>query len=109
MAGRIDALLRLLQQGQDAPLLRFAIGNEYLRAEQPDAAIEHLQAATAQDAGYSAAWKLLGKALEAAGRKDEARSAFEAGIAAAADSGDRQAAKEMTVFLRRLQRDGAAT
>lgn len=107
MAARIDALLKLLQQGQDAALLRFAIGNEYLRAKQPGAAIEHLQAATTQDAGYSAAWKLLGKALAATGRNNDARAAFESGIAAAMKKGDRQAAKEMTVFLKRLPPDGA--
>jgi hypothetical protein len=56
------------------------------------------------DPGYSAAWKLLGKALNAAGREAEALAAYRAGIAAADKKGDKQAMKEMQVFARRLAR-----
>jgi predicted Zn-dependent protease len=53
---------------------------------------------------YSAAWKIYGKALTASGRENEAREAYAQGIAAANRNGDIQAAKEMSVFLRRLKR-----
>jgi Flp pilus assembly protein TadD len=66
-------------------------------------AIPHLRAATAQDAHYSAAWKLLGKALAATGEAEAAREAYTKGIAAAEAKGDKQAAKEMMVFRKRLE------
>jgi hypothetical protein len=53
---------------------------------------------------YSAAWKRLGKALADNGRTEEAVAAFESGIKAAVEKGDVQAAKEMRVFLSRLQK-----
>lgn len=104
MAGRIDAFLAMLSRGQDSAMLRFSLGNEYLAAERPNDAIEHLRAAVRQDANYSAAWKLLGKALAATGEDDEAATAFESGIRIAGEQGDRQAAKEMEVFLKRLNK-----
>jgi predicted Zn-dependent protease len=95
---------RLLAAGKDSPLLRFSLGNEYLKAGDAAAAIAHLRAAVAQDAGYSAAWKLLGKALTAAGDPAGAVDAYRKGIEAATAKGDKQAAKEMGVFLRRLEK-----
>lgn len=100
--GRAAALEALLAKGQDNALLRFSLGSEYLNAGDPGAAISHLERAVAQDSGYSAAWKLLGKAHAARGDDAGARRAWEQGIAAAARKGDKQAEKEMAVFLRRL-------
>ncbi|MDZ7645302.1 MAG: hypothetical protein U5K76_14530 [Woeseiaceae bacterium] len=105
MADRIDAFLKLLASGQDTSLLRFSLGNEYLAADQPGEAVTHLQAAVEQDAGYSAAWKLLGKARVANDDPDGAAEAYRQGIAAAEEKGDRQAAKEMQVFLKRLEKE----
>lgn len=99
---RVEQLEKLLRQGQDNALLRFGLGAEYLRQGQPQAAVEHLRQAVGFDAGYSAAWKLLGQALTAAGLAPEAQAAYQHGIAAAEGKGDVQAAKEMRVFLKRL-------
>lgn len=104
MSERINAFLAMLERGQDSALLRFSLGNEYLAADEPAQAAIHLRRAVEQDSGYSAAWKLLGKALAAAGDTAEAAEAWREGIAAAGAKGDRQAAKEMTVFLKRLER-----
>jgi tetratricopeptide (TPR) repeat protein len=79
-------------------------GGEYLKLDQPDKAAEHLRQAVTKDPKYSAAWKLLGKALADSGRKEEAIKAYEDGIKVAEEKGDKQAAKEMTVFLKRLQK-----
>jgi predicted Zn-dependent protease len=62
----------------------------------------------AQDKNYSAAWKLLGKALGECGDRAGAIGAYRDGIEAAARRGDKQAAKEMAVFLRRLEKEGEA-
>lgn len=93
---------RLLAEGKDGALLRFGLGNEYLRRGELNAAVEHFRRAVELDPDYSAAWKLLGKALNAGGRVDEARAAWNDGIAAAQRKGDKQALREMQVFVRRL-------
>jgi Tfp pilus assembly protein PilF len=69
-----------------------------------DEARVHLRAALAFDPRYSAAWKLLGRAESEAGAFAEARETYRQGIAAAEAKGDIQAAKEMTVFARRIDR-----
>jgi len=102
-AARFEALLA---QGKDSALLRFSLGMQYLKAD-PARAAEHLRRAVEQDPGYSAAWKLLGKALEAAGDAAGAGSAYESGIAAVDARGDKQASREMGVFLKRLRKAGA--
>lgn len=95
-------LQKLLDGGKDNALLRFGLGFEYLRAGDVVAAIAHLQQAVVFDPTYSAAWKMLGKALAETGRDQEALSAYRDGIAAAEKKGDKQAMKEMQVFARRL-------
>jgi tetratricopeptide (TPR) repeat protein len=100
----IDNLETMRARGQDSALLRYSLGNEYLKQERLDAALEHLAEAVRMDAGYSAAWKLYGKTLAAAGRHEEAMKAFDHGIATAELKGDVQAAKEMRVFRTRSQR-----
>jgi len=105
MTGTSAALLqlqKLLDGGKDNALLRFGLGFEYLRAGDAGAAIAHLRQAVVFDPTYSAAWKMLGKALAETGRHQEAREAYRDGIAAAEKKGDKQAMKEMQVFARRL-------
>ena len=97
-------LLKMLEGGRDNALLRFSLGNEYLKDGNHGAAAEHLRAAVRHDPAYSAAWKLLGRALEAAEQLPEALAAYREGIAVAERKGDKQAAKEMTVFARRIER-----
>ena len=100
----LDNLEAMLARGQDTALLRYSLGGEYLKLNQFDKAAEHLRQAVAKDPKYSAAWKLLGKALADAGHNDEAIKAYEDGIKVADEKGDKQAAKEMMVFLKRLQK-----
>lgn len=95
---------RMLASGKDGALLRYSLGNEYLKAKDTDAALVHLKRAVELDARYTAAWKLYGRALAEAGRDDEALSAYRQGIAVAQAKGDRQAEKEMTVFARRIEK-----
>ncbi|MET0328046.1 MAG: tetratricopeptide repeat protein [Luteimonas sp.] len=99
-----ERLQAMLDGGRDDALLRFGLGNACLQAGDADAATRHLAAATRHDPDYSAAWKLLGKALLALGRSDDAEAAWRAGLDAATRRGDVQSTKEMTVFLRRIER-----
>ena len=95
----------LLAKGPDTALLRYSLGNEYLKQGDLDRAIGHLAAATHLDPRYSAAWKLQGKALQAAGRPVEAIAILDRGIQVAEERGDIQAAKEMRVFHRRALKE----
>ncbi|WP_329742040.1 tetratricopeptide repeat protein [Dyella sp. A6] len=106
----IDALRAQCGGPRDGSLLRFALGNALLGQGDHQAAIVELRQALAFDATYSAAWKLLGKACLAAGDSSGAGDAWRQGIAAAQRHGDKQAEKEMGVFLRRLDKaDGKTT
>ncbi len=99
----IERFEALLAAGKDGALIRFGLGSEYLKAGDEKSAAAHFREAVAIDAGYSAAWKLLGKSLE---KNDigAATEAYRKGIAAAESKGDKQAAREMKVFLKRLER-----
>lgn len=102
--GALENFERLLAAGQDSALLRYGLGAEYLKLARPGDAAAQLRRATELDPGYSAAWKLLGRALAEAGEHGAAAEAWRRGIETATGRGDVQAAKEMTVFLRRLER-----
>jgi Tfp pilus assembly protein PilF len=104
---RIDQFEKMLAGGHDGALLRFSLGNEYLGAGAPEQAAGHLRAAVGHDPEYSAAWKALGRALEQAADAAGAAEAYRSGIDAAERRGDKQAAKEMRVFLRRLEKQGS--
>ncbi len=98
----LENFLAMLAKGRDAPLLRFSLGNEYMKLNEPASAVEHLRQAVVLDPKYSAAWKLLGKALADSNALPEALGAYQQGIAVAEARGDKQAAKEMAVFARRI-------
>lgn len=97
-------LEKLIGGPRDGALLRYSLGNEYLKAGEPTRAIAHLREALRQDPRYSAAWKLLAKALTDADDSPGAMAAYREGIAVAEQKGDLQAAKEMKVFLKRLEK-----
>jgi Tfp pilus assembly protein PilF len=103
---RIEQFEKMLAGGQDGALLRFSLGNEYLAADDPARAAEHLRAAVNHDPDYSAAWKALGTALDRSGDSAAAMAAWRDGVEAAERRGDKQAAKEMRVFHRRLEKRG---
>ena len=99
----IANLQKLIGTPRDGALLRYSLGNEYMKSGDAHNARLQLAEAVARDPGYSAAWKLLGKALVEDGQAQEALAAYRQGIAVAEQKGDKQAAKEMAVFARRLQ------
>lgn len=103
-----EALENMLAKGVDNALLRFGLGKGCLDAGDAAKAAEHLQRCVEHDPQYSAAWKLLGKAHQAAGNPQAARSAWQSGVQAAQAKGDKQAEKEMSVFLRKLDKHAGA-
>ncbi len=101
---RINVLKAQLGGPRDGALLRYSLGAALLEAGDPSEAIAQLRAALDFDADYSAAWKLLGKACLQSGEAQAAAEAWRRGIAIAEAHGDVQAAKEMRVFLKRIER-----
>ena len=104
----ISNLEKLLGTPRDGALLRYSLGLEYQKAKDLERAIQYFRDALERDALYSAAWKALGRALQDAGRDAEALETYRKGVEAARRKGDRQAEKEMTVFMRRLEKAARA-
>jgi tetratricopeptide (TPR) repeat protein len=104
----ISALEKLLGTPRDNALLRYSLGLEHRKAGDLEKAIAYFRDAVDRDPAYSAAWKALARALQDARRNEEALDAYRRGIDAARAKGDRQAEKEMAVFMRRLEKAGPA-
>lgn len=100
----IANLEKMLASGKDNALLRFSLGNAWLGAGEAARAVPHLQKAVEHDPKYSAAWKLLGRALNDSGDSRAALEAYRKGIEVAEARGDIQAAREMKVFARRIEK-----
>jgi Tfp pilus assembly protein PilF len=107
----IANLEKLLDGPRDNALLRYSLGNEWLKAGDPAKAAAYFRNTVERDPNYSAAWKLLGKSLAESGALEEALTAYRQGILVAEKKGDVQSAKEMNVFVRRLlkQADSSET
>jgi Tfp pilus assembly protein PilF len=100
----IANLQKLIGTPRDGALLRFSLGSEYLKSGDAHNAQLQFAEAVARDPAYSAAWKLFGRALTEDGQPQAALDAYRQGIAVAERKGDKQAAKEMTVFARRIEK-----
>ena len=59
----LESLEKMLAKGVDNSLLRFGLGKGYLDLKDYTKSAEHLRKCVEFDPKYSAAWKLLGKAL----------------------------------------------
>ena len=100
----VNILEMMLQSGEDNALLRFTLGQAFMRHNKYEQAAAHFAIAIELDPDYSAAWKNYGKALEKSGMLNEAIKAYTKGIKVAERKGDKQAEREMTAFLKKLQK-----
>ena len=100
----IDNLLRLVGTPRDSAMLRLTIARLLAAQARLGEAEAHLEAALRMDESYTAAWKELGKVRRQDDNPDGAAQAWREGIEKARANGDKQAEKEMTVFLKRLSR-----
>ncbi|WP_341669021.1 tetratricopeptide repeat protein [Alcaligenes sp. SDU_A2] len=96
-----EGLEKLLAAGKDSALLRLGLGNACLADGDLAMAEEHLRRAVCMDANYTAAWKQLGRVLLDSAQPTQAQHALEQGLEVARRHGDKQAEKEMQVFLKR--------
>ena len=104
MSQLIDNLEKRLSSGQDDALLRFGLGSAYFNAKDFTAAAVHLRACIEQKPDYSAAYKLLGRALIELDDVDAAKAVLTEGMPVAEAAGDKQSQREMEVFLKKLDK-----
>lgn len=104
MTDMTTRLLAMLDAGQDNLLLRFTLGKTVFEQAEFEKAVTHLTAALSFDERFSNAWKILGRARLALGDAAGARQAWEQGSVVATERGDAQVAKEIAVFLKRLNK-----
>lgn len=90
--------------GNDTALARFTLGRMALDEKRPDEAVTHLLQAIDLDAGYSAAYALLGKAQARLGDIAAAKKTYERGADIAEERGDLQAARQMRALLAKLDK-----
>lgn len=100
----IEKFEAMLTRGMDNPMLRLTLGNAYWQDKQLEKAIEHLKSAVEQKPDYSAAWKTLGRAYADGEQHQLALEAYDRGLECAAENGDKQSEKEITVFRKRAVR-----
>ena len=72
MTTLIANLEKMLGGPRDGALLRYSLGNEWMKAGNPAVAASCFRQAVERDAQYSAAWKMLGKALADSGEMQAA-------------------------------------
>jgi len=99
---QIDNFEAMLARGQDSEMLRYTLGNAYFNEGAFTKAVEHLRKAIELKPDYSAAWKMLGRSLAGDNQLLEAKAAFDQGEIVAESNGDKQTAKEINVFRKRV-------
>jgi Tfp pilus assembly protein PilF len=100
-----DNLLKMLSKGRDDAMLRFGIGSALFTENEFAQAVEHLEACLAHDETYTAAYKLLGKSYFKLGQQEDAKRTFDRGLPIAQAQGDKQTVKEITVFLKKINKE----
>ncbi|MFQ5663444.1 MAG: tetratricopeptide repeat protein [Terriglobia bacterium] len=101
---RLEQFKELAEIDPDDPVVHYGLGSEHLKRGEFDQAAAAFRKSIELQPDYSAAYRELGKALEKLGRRDEATEIYRQGKQAAARKGDLQTAKELEVFLKRLEK-----
>lgn len=99
---RLKALHEMVDKNPNDPRAHFGLAAEYEKLELWDAVVEELQQYLAMTQDQGNAWGRLGKALMHAGRKSDARDAYEKGIAAAREHGHPSMAAEFEQILEEM-------
>lgn len=99
---RLEMLEDFVRKDPRDAFSRYALAMEYVNAQRYDEAIAHFRALIAQDPDYIATYFQLGQACERTGRPEEARAAYEQGIAACRRKGDSKTLGELEFALEQL-------
>lgn len=96
---RIEIFRKMLVTEPGNTAVRFGLANELLKLERYDEAADELQRYLSDADDQGAAYGKLAQALDHLGRSDEARKAYEQGIAAATRHGHPGMAQEFQMAL----------
>jgi E3 SUMO-protein ligase RanBP2 len=99
---RIEVFHKMLAADTTNAAVRFGLANELLKLERWEEAAAELQTYLQQANDQGNAYGKLAQALERLGRTDEARAAYEQGIAAANRHGHPGMAQEFQLALDEL-------
>lgn len=99
---RIDVFRKMLAAEPGNAPVRFGLAAELFKAERFEEAVAELRAYLAQADDQGNAYGRLAQALERLGRADEARAAYEQGIAAARRHGHPGMAQEFELAISEL-------
>lgn len=89
MADRMSQLQEMLAKSPDDVFLHYSLAMEYASARRFDEAVTELRRCMELDGSYLPAFVEAGKCLRSAGRLEEARQVFAAGMELAALQGER--------------------
>lgn len=96
---RIEVFKKMLAADPQNTTVRFGLANELLKLERFEEAASELQTYLNQSDDQGNAYGKLAQALERLGRVDEARAAYEQGIAAANSHGHPGMAQDFEMAL----------
>ncbi len=99
---RIEVFRTMLAADPANTMVRFGLANEYLKLEQWAEAASELQTYLNQADDQGNAYGKLAQALERLGRTEEARTAYQQGIAAASRHGHPSMAGDFQMALDEL-------
>ena len=99
---RIEVFRQMLVTDPANTMVRFGLANEYLKLEQWADAATELQTYLSQADDQGNAYGKLAQALERLGRTEEARAAYQQGIAAASRHGHPSMAGDFQMALDEL-------
>jgi predicted Zn-dependent protease len=104
---RIEAFKGLLEEQPDEAMVWYGLANEYVKLEEWGEAITALQNVLRCNPDYTAAYQMLGTALEHQGNREEARQVWTAGLAVAERAGAFQARAHLERLLAQTQGETA--
>jgi len=104
MTDRLEQLRQLAAADPEDALTHFLLGREFATQGLDEEAAGEFRHVLRLQPRYTAAYRQLGNSLERLSRFEEATGIYRSGVEIAAQTGDLQAGKEMTAFLKRLER-----
>jgi tetratricopeptide (TPR) repeat protein len=99
---REKMFLQVLEIDEEDTIALYGMSDIFFQRKDFQSAINNLEKVIAVDPKYSTAYLLLGKAYEAKGDVEKARSVYQAGIVLASKRGDMMPANEMQSRLNQL-------
>ena len=99
---RLQMLQQFLAENPGDAFARYGLAMEYARLGETDTALAEFRKLVEQNPDYTAGYQMAAQTLAAAGRTDEARKMFAAGIASAQRTGNVHAKSEMESMLAEL-------